>query len=49
MPYAMYTDTLKYFLEVIGEKAIGHRHILRVVTIFLDIRLRLFAYKFFLR
>lgn len=39
----MYADPLKNFLEVIGEKAIGR--ILRVVAIFLDIRLRFFAHE----
>jgi hypothetical protein len=42
----MYADTLKNFVKVIREETIGH--ILRVVAIFLDIRLRFFADKFFL-
>ena len=47
MPCAMYTNPLKYFVKVIGEEAIGHT--LRIVAVLLDIRLCLFAYKFFLR
>jgi len=31
----MYADPLKNFLEVIGEKAIGH--VLRIVAVLLDI------------
>ena len=47
MPCAMYPDPLKYFMKIVGNETI--RHILRVVTIFLDIRLCLFTHKFFLR
>jgi hypothetical protein len=43
----MYADTLKYFVKVIKEKAIGH--VLRVVAVLLDVSLCLFAHKFFLR
>lgn len=42
MPCAMYTDTLKYFVKVIGEKAIGH--VVWIKTILIDVQLSLSAH-----
>lgn len=42
MPCAMYTNPLKYFLEVIGEKAIGH--VVWIETILIDVQLSLSAH-----
>jgi hypothetical protein len=39
----MYTNPLKYFLEVIGEKAIGH--VTRVEAISLNVHLSFGAHK----
>ena len=42
MPCAMYADTLKYFLEVIGEETIGH--VVWIKTILIDVQLSLSAH-----
>ena len=43
MPCAMYPDTLKYFVKVIGKKAIGH--VTRVEAISLNVHLSFGAHK----